>query len=921
MSSDEKKITYKVDEEKVKELVETFDPELRFRNLKGWAARAALIMCIILSLFHIYTAGFGVLQEWKHRCFHLSFVLSLIFLVYPTRKIKVKNLSLTWVYEFFFSFMAGIILALGFQSILKLNWPTTFLVFLIGFYLALAMKIRDLVSAQIVPYIDLTASLIGLGSYLYGLAIILINWPSYIEQSSVYFAIWTFFILAGLGIPLLFMLISALRHIMGKETFRLDPQKIPYFEITLAVLSFAFSSYIILDFDQFVYRAGYPNIRDLILGNFAILLILEGTRRSIGVPLAILGLFSLAYCYLGAYIANISSLSFLAHRGFSPSRIIDQMYLGTEGIYGIPLGVVATFVFHFVLFGIFTMKTGLGKLFIDLATALAGWSAGGPAKVAILASGLLGCISGSSVANTVTTGAFTIPMMKKMGYKKEFAGAVEASASTGGQFMPPIMGAAAFIMSEFLGISYLTIATCAIIPAICHFFAVGCMVHFEAKKNNMRGIPRDQLPNAYKLLRENGLLVIPLIIIIWLLIKGFTPFLAAFWGIMSSVAFAQTGPRTKSFFVTAAVSAPIILFSWNPFSGPMFWTGLWFLAILLGLIWSTRTFVFIFWIWGIISLAILIFLLNKGMEPTLAAFWCNFSLIIFGLFLREGRMKLSQVIECLEWGTKNALAIGAACAAVGFIVATMTLTGLGLKVATATIYLASSTAALFNSFDIFKIFSLDQTTMFFLLAYTAIASLILGMGLPTTPNYIVVSLIAAPALLKFGVAPLLSHMFVFYFGILADLTPPVAVAAYAASGISQGDPFKTGVKAFTLGLTGMYIPFAFVFSPILVWMPWILQKSRGPFPYGEFIFTVATITLGIITLAAIIIGYFGEARLKPIPRLFLIIALIFLWWHEQISSYIGAVILLSIYLFQRFYVHPREARREEGAFAPADPER
>ena len=244
------------------------------------------------------------------------------------------------------------------------------------------------------------------------------------------------------------------------------------------------------------------------------------------------------------------------------------MYLGTEGIYGVPLGVVATFVFHFVLFGIFTMKTGLGKLFIDLATALAGWSAGGPAKVAIVASGLLGCISGSSVANTVTTGAFTIPMMKKMGYKKEFAGAVEAAASTGGQFMPPIMGAAAFIMAEFLGISYLTIATCAIIPAVCHFFGVGVMVHFEAKKNNMKGIPRDQLPNVYKLIRENGTLVIPLIIIIWLLVTGFTPFLAAFWGIISSVAFAQSGPRTKSFFVAVAASAPIVLFC-----GILLWKG------------------------------------------------------------------------------------------------------------------------------------------------------------------------------------------------------------------------------------------------------------------------------------------------------------------------------------------------------------
>ncbi|MFH1756908.1 MAG: TRAP transporter fused permease subunit [Pseudomonadota bacterium] len=899
-SQEEKVIAYQVDEDKVKELVETFDPELRFRKLKGLAAKAALIMCIILALFHIYTAGFGVLQEWKHRCFHLSFVLSLIYLVYPTRKIKIKNLGWAWTYEVIFSFMAGSILALGFQSILKLGAAATGLVLAIGFFLAFAMKTRDLFRSPTVPYLDLAASIVGLGSYAYGFLIILQNWKQYLEESSGRgFAIWTFCMLAALGIPLLFMLWDALRAISGKKKFKLDPQKVPYFEVTLAVLSFAFSSYIIFDFDQFIYRAGYPNTRDFILGNFAILLILEGTRRSIGIPLAILGLFSLAYCYLGPHLANIPGLSILSHRGYSPTRIIDQMYLGTEGIYGVPLGVVATFVFHFVLFGIFTMKTGLGKLFIDLATALAGWSAGGPAKVAIVASGLLGCISGSSVANTVTTGAFTIPMMKKMGYRREFAGAVEASASTGGQFMPPIMGAAAFIMAEFLGISYLTIATCAIVPAICHFFAVGVMVHLEAKKNNMKGIPRDQLPSVPKLIRENGTLVIPLIIIIWLLISGFTPFLAAFWGIISSVAFAQSGPRTKSFFIAVAASAPILLFLWNPFEGPVIWTVVWLAFIVGGLIWTVRGMVFFYWVWGVMAIALLLFLLQRGTEPGRAAFWCNFFVIVVGLFLKEGRMKIEHVLDCLEWGTKNALAIGAACAAVGFIVGTTTLTGLGLKFASVTIELASSTADIVDKLDFLNIFILDHTTLFFLLAYTGVASLILGMGLPTTPNYIVVSIIAAPALMKFGVAPLLSHLFVFYFGILADLTPPVAVAAYAASGISQGDPFKTGVRAFTLAWSGMYVPFAFVFSPILVFMPYILQKTRGPFPYMEFIFVFATVILGIIALGAIIIGFFGGATLKTYQRLILVVALFCLWWHEPLSSYVGASILGGTYLWQR----------------------
>ena len=889
---------YQVDEEKVKELVETFDPELRFRNLKGAAAKVALAMCIVLALFHIYTAGFGVLQEWKHRCFHLSFVLSLIFLVYPTRKVPIKHVTLTWIYEISFSLVTAIILSLGLQSVLKLEMPTTVFVFCLGFFLAFAMKTRDLFRPPKANFLDLTASIAGLAVLAYASAVIFQNWKAYVDESSTGFVIWTFGILAGLTIPLIFMLRSAVQILRGEKTFRLDPQKIPYFEMVLAVIAFGLSSYIFVDFDQFVFRAGYPNVRDLVIGNFAILLILEGTRRSIGLPLAILGLLALAVCYLGPYFVGIPGLDFFAHRGYSPSRIIDQMFLGTEGIYGIPLGVVATFVFHFVLFGIFTMKTGLGKLFIDIAMALAGWSAGGPAKVAIVSSGLLGCISGSSVANTVTTGAFTIPMMKKMGYKKEFAGAVEAAASTGGQFMPPIMGAAAFIMAEFLNLSYLTIATCAIIPAVCHFFGVGVMVHFEARKNNMKGIPRDQLPKIGQLLKKNGILVIPLVVIIWLLVAGFTPFLAAFWGILSSVAYAQTGPKTKGFFVAVTLTVPSVLFMWNPFEGPYYLTAIWAAVGLAGFYWSWRKEDLFYWIWGVIATLIFVLLLLQNTNPELSAFWANFFVIVVGLFLRKGRMRLEHVIDCLEWGTKNALAIGAACAAVGFIVGTTTLTGLGLKVASATIYLATSTADVVKAVDLLNLFGIDQLSLVFTLLYTAVACLILGMGLPTTPNYIVVSIIAAPALLKFGIAPLASHLFVFYFGILADLTPPVAVAAYAAAGISQGDPFKTGVRAFTLAWAGMYVPFAFVFSPVLIFMPWILAKNPGPFPLFEFLLVFATVILGIIALGALIIGYFGDRATVP-ERFLLFISLIMLWWHEPISSVFGAILLAGIYLFQR----------------------
>jgi TRAP-type uncharacterized transport system fused permease subunit len=902
-----RKISYsEIDEEKVQELVETFDPELRFRKLTGLAAKIALAMCIILSIFHIYTAGFGVLQEWKHRAFHFAFVLALVFLVYPTRKVPVKRLWLTYVYETSYALLCGMLLAIGLQDVLGWGAFYTALAFVIGFYMAFAMKTRDLWSPPVTLRMDLTTSITGLALMGYLLILLVRYWDAYVDRSSAGFIAWTVFIYSGLTLPLALMLRNSVQIYQGRKKFHYDPQKIPYFEISLVVLSFAVSSYIIIDFDEFIFRAGYPNIRDLVIGNFAILLALEGTRRSIGLPLAILGLLALANCYLGPYLLYIPGLDFFAHRGYSASRIIDQMYLGTEGIYGIPLGVVATFVFHFVLFGIFTMKTGLGQLFIDLAMALAGWSSGGPAKVSVLASGLMGTISGSSVANTVTTGAFTIPMMKKLGYKSEFAGAVEAAASTGGQFMPPIMGAAAFIMAEFLGIPYLTIAACAIVPATCHFFAVGWMVHLEAKKNNMKGVPRDELPSIIELIKTKGNLFIPLVVIVWLLMSGFTPFLAAFWGIINSVAFGQSGPRTKSLFVAVCASIPTIIFQWSPFFGPLHLTLLWYAALAAGFYWASKSSELRFLSLGGIAVGIMIILLGTGMEPHLAAFWLNMFVIAVGLVIGEGRMRFKHVIECLEWGTKNALAIGAACASVGFIVGTTALTGLGLKFAHATLTLSSKLAAGVDVIDFINFFTLDQTTLFFTLAFTVVACLILGMGLPTTPNYIVVSVIAAPALLKFGIAPILSHLFVFYFGILADVTPPVAVAAYAASGISQGDPFKTGLRAFTLSWAKVYVPFAFVFSPILVLNPWILQNPRGPFPWLEFLPLLATVLLGIVTLGGFVIGYFGDKTTLP-ERLGLGLCTLLLWYHEWTSSVLGVIGMIVIFLIEHF----RSRRRKE----------
>ena len=381
------------------------------------------------------------------------------------------------------------------------------------------------------------------------------------------------------------------------------------------------------------------------------------------------------------------------------------MYLTTEGILGSPIGVSSTFVFMFILFGAFLNKTGLGKFFIDLALAAAGHQAGGPAKVAVISSGFFGTISGSSVANTVTTGTFTIPLMKSIGYEGHFAGAVEAASSTGGQLMPPIMGAAAFIMSDFIGVPYITIAIAAVLPALLYYMAVFIMIHMEAKRLGLKGLPREQLPNTKKIFMEGGHLLIPLFVIIYMLIKGYTPLKAAFYSILITVAVAMMRKNT--------------------------------------------------------------------------------------------RLKLSDIVDAFDEGARSSLGVAAACACAGLVIGSVTLTGIGLKLANGIVSLAGG-------------------HLFFTLVLTMVTSILLGMGLPTTAKYIVLASMAAPAIQKFGVPVLAAHMFIFYYGIIADLTPPVALAAYAGAGIAGAEPMKTGFTALRLAVAGFLIPYFFAYNPELL---------------------------------------------------------------------------------------------------------
>ena len=521
----------------------------------------------------------------------------------------------------------------------------------------------------------------------------------------------------------------------------LNRNSIPWYDWILALFGGIGTAYIALFFNVIAERGAQVQPHEIWLGIMTIILVLEAGRRVVGNVLPCLSILFLLYCFFGRYMPEM-----FMHRGYSISRIIQHMYLTQEGIFGVALGVSSTFVFMFILFGAFLSKSGGARFFNELSLAVAGHSPGGPAKVAIVASGMLGTINGSSVANVATTGAFTIPLMKKVGYKPEFAGAVEACASTGGQFMPPIMGAGAFIMSEFLGISYLRIAAAAIIPAILYYSALFIAVHIRAKDKKLEGLPRESLPRIREVMSKDGHLLIPLAVIIFMLLRKYTPLAAAFWGILSVLGVAQIRQHT--------------------------------------------------------------------------------------------RMGFRSVFKAMEEGARGALGVALACALVGFVVGTSSLTALGLTISNNIIEIAGGRLLL-------------------TLVMAMVACLVLGMGLPTTANYIVTSTMIAPALIKMSVLPLAAHLFVFYFGIMADLTPPVCLAAFTGAGIAGGNPSQTGFNATRIAMVAYLIPYTFIYSPM------ILLENPSMVPLMILVFSAFT---GVIGLAAALQGWMF-IRLNSMIRL------------------------------------------------------
>lgn len=581
------------------------------------------------------------------------------------------------------------------------------------------------------------------------------------------------------AIHLAFLLV--LTFLLFPETKKSPKDRFTRWDIILALLGLAVGLYIVLFYNDLqVVRGSIANNRDYFFAALAMILVLLAARRAIGPLIPIISIIFIAYAKYGPYFPGV-----FGHAGLSWERIFYRMYLTYEGLFGITLSVSATYIFIFILFGAFLKASGAANFFNDLALALAGKKRGGPAQVAVLSSAMMGTLSGSAVANVATTGTFTIPLMKKIGYKPYFAGAVEAAASTGGMIMPPIMGAAAFIMSSFLGVPYLKIMAAAVLPSLLYYAGIIIMVDIEAKKLGLKGLPANELPTLKKVILEQGILAIPIAVIIYTLIIGKTPLFAGFAGIISTI--------------------------------------------------------------------IASYLSKKGT-----------------------RIGVKEALGALEDGARGAIVVGMACAACGFIVGVAAMTGVGSVIA-------------------HNIISISGGTIFFALIMVMVACIVLSMGLPSTALYIIVAVTAAPALKKAGILPLAAHFFVFWFGALSNVTPPVALASYTAAAIAGDDPMKTGWTGLKLTLAGFIIPFIFAYSPILLMENFSLLRAGLAFATGM---------LGVFSLAIAAENYYAK-QLNIIERILFFAGALLLIKPGLYTDIPGLIIVVLVFIY-----HKISARRK-----------
>ena len=587
----------------------------------------------------------------------------------------------------------------------------------------------------------------------------------------------------------------------------LTPGGVPLTDWLLGLCCALSVLYIPYVFDDLAFRVGNPSAMDVVFGSILFFSLLEATRRSMGWPLPLIALGFTAYALAGPIFPGL-----LQHAGASWGQMINHQYLTSQGIYGVAVGVVATYVFHFVLFGVLATRVGLGQLFLDIAASVAGRYAGGPAKVSVFGSAMFGMLSGSSVANAVTVGSLTIPAMIRVGYQRHFAAAVEAAASTGGQITPPVLGAAAFLMIEFLNLPYQTIIAAAVVPAFMHFFGVFMQVHFEAKRYGLRGLTEEEMPKLRASLKMRWPTLIPLFLLISILSSGRTPYLAAFVGISScaivGISTATQGNTLKNWALMVGLHGLLVAIAFGDYG-------------------------------------------DQNSQIKLALFGVGVAIALAANKLAHitGRIDHRALVEAFETGAKYALAVGAAAATVGIVIGVVTLTGVGFKISFIITGAAQSMAGGLASVipDLWA--SPQALTLLCALVMTGMVCILMGCGIPTTANYIIMVSVAAPTLVQLGVEPLVAHFFVFYYGVLADITPPVALAAYAAAGMAGSDPFKTGNTAFRLGMAKVLVPFVFVFSPSL------LLVAKG-FTWYDFMVTFTGCILGITLLAAALSKYF-----------------------------------------------------------------
>lgn len=590
----------------------------------------------------------------------------------------------------------------------------------------------------------------------------------------------------GIGLILIFLLYPA-----RKASSR---TRVSIVDWGLAAAALASLVYLFTQYQAIVTtRGGIPNEWDIIFSIITVALVFEATRRIMGWMLPILAMVFLIYPFISGYDFLPRKLQ---TRPFDLGDIFGQMYLKTEGLYSSAIGASVTFIFLFILFGAFLAKSGMGQLFNDLALALAGHKKGGPAKVAVISSGFMGSINGTAVANVVGTGAFTIPLMKKIGYGRNFAGAVEASASVGGQILPPIMGASAFIMAETTGVKYSTIALAGLLPALLYYLGVIAQVHFRAGRDDLKGIPKDQLPKVKEVLKERGHLLLPIVALI----------------------------------------------------------------------------VFLF----------------KSVPVGYAAFYTILITIVISSLRKSTRMSPKDIVDALNDGARQSLPVMAACAMVGVIIGSVSLTSFGTVMTS-------------------SIMSIGAGSLFLTLFFTMIASMILGMGLPSIPAYIITATMAAPALANFDIPILVAHMFVFYFGLFANITPPVALASFAGAGIAGGDPMKTGFQSLKLALAGFIVPFLFVYNPamLMIDVEGVATTARTfalPSVWAIVSITVTSI-VGIIALSAAVEGYL-KAPLSWGLRLLLAAGALLLIVPEGRTDIAGAVMLVIIVGWQWFKNKP-----------------